>query len=134
MRTDLLESLRDALYKLPDDCPGFDLEYWANGKLPESPTLDCGTSACAIGLASTLPDWKEAGFRLTERTTGIFFPAPIIDEEEMDGDFNVVALFLGIEGYDAEFLFSPTEYEKGEDDRVNPHTVADRIQDFLKTA
>lgn len=124
----LLESLVEALRNLDDDA-GFDMDIWTSKKLPESKDLHCGTSCCAIGLASTLPDWKEAGLELHERE---LFGYSSVFEPVFQGahNFDAVAALLGISKLETQALFDPDFYSAPND--LEPWEVADRIECFIE--
>ena len=67
MRKDLLLELSEFLEKLDPD--RFDIRTWRRpskktvGFVSDEALLtDCNTVACAIGWATTLTSWKDAGF------------------------------------------------------------------------
>lgn len=63
----MLRSLSAALKAIPEEnAKNFNRGVWIYGdhRLKYADYFSCGTQACAIGLASTLPDWKKAGLEI----------------------------------------------------------------------
>ncbi len=141
-----LTILRDALIQYAK-APGnlkFDLDTWgsASSKYAYDNPIKvirgamrgenyCGTTACAMGLAVTIPAFREAGLRATpfgeEGLLGVsyhppgsgFWGSPLKD-------------VFGISAEDFDELFMPEKYHP--QDRKNPLAVADKITALLETA
>lgn len=116
--------LERALKALPPES-GFNMRSWAKNKMPSNPDLTCGTSACAIGLACTLPAFKRKGFVLGRIvcTSETFSAEPIF--ENRDG-YDAVKNFFGITFDDALWLFCPDRYPRPFD--VKKEEVIERIR------
>lgn len=84
----------------------------------------CGTSACAMGLAATIPEFKRAGLHLE----GGWCP-DVCYKDSGDG-FEAAEKFFGLSMDDAAELFSPSGYVWS--DRKNPLAVADKITALLE--
>lgn len=138
-----LTILRDALIEHAKN-PGnlkFDLSTWASlpVKYSTSDPTDavckarlgenfCGTSACAMGLAASLPEFNRAGLRLYQcvYSAGISY-----QNQTMDG-FDAGSMFFDIGSNDAYEIFGPLKYLRK--DRKNPLAVAEKITALLMTA
>lgn len=120
---------------------GFDLAYWAgsseyNQDLMVSPTKViaaalrgdnyCGTTACACGLAASLPAFQEEGLSMVP--SSLFQGVQLAYGAERG--FNAAAAFFDIPIYDAEDLFSSLAYLHHDN---NALAVADRIHALLQT-
>lgn len=81
----------------------------------------CGSTACALGLATTIPSFRRAGLK-----------DPTCPQFGLELGFAAGMLFFEISYMDAEELFSPTTYRW--EDRKNPLAVAEKITSLLETA
>jgi len=61
-RKDLLLELATFLEALPPE--RFDYGSWVGAKWKDAQDLSCGTTACALGWAATLPSCRQEGLRL----------------------------------------------------------------------
>lgn len=136
--------LADYLAKLKNQ---FDLNGWVQVKIGGQEYLDpktlkkvkgnptwsvhkaCGTVACAVGHAPSIPEFKKAGLKLgvsdqDEENGGVLQPV----YKDLDG-WEAVEKFFGIDSATAEALFLGTKYE--EDQRKDPKAVAARIYELL---
>lgn len=86
----------------------------------------CGTLACAVGHACSIPEFQNAGLHL-HRRSGLNFStvAPVFGD--YDG-WGAVHLFFDLNIRDADFLFSENEYPE---QARTPAGVADRIREFV---
>lgn len=116
----------------------FDLANWRKSErgsawvADESLQHGCGTTACAIGWACSIPEFKEEGLGYYCNIPS-FVPRFSIDEArkvygayEMEG-WDAVTGFFGIDQVTAMDLFMASSYEGF----ISPDTVADRIQSLL---
>lgn len=112
----------------------FDLGTVGQASVPDSaafaPALDCGTTACAMGLAAVSGAFKRsAGLSFTIR-----FGDQIrctINGRQRDYDDAAMKIF-GITRDDAYFLFSPSDYEVTPRGAAGERFVAKRIRAFVK--
>lgn len=108
-----LQKLADHLRTVP--AAKLDMNIWS-----------CGTSACAMGHACTIPSFKRAGLRLVrlENAEGKehFYP-----DFKGASDFGAAEEFFDIKYSVAEHLFSSFEYRG----RPSPATVAKRIESVI---
>jgi hypothetical protein len=125
------ETLRDFLYQVPTETP-FDMSSWVgNDEVPwgGDPDLSCGTSACAVGLGTTIPAFRAAGLRLVQNDEG-----GSVEYEDENGNvfvsFSAVSMFFGLKFLKTTYwLFSDYEYFY---DNITPSLVADRLDYVLK--
>lgn len=89
----------------------FSIEVWHQ-------TKSCGTVACAAGHACMMPEFRRAGFRLTEDGW------PIYRGEE---HFHACSKFFGITVDESLELFSPNYYKNS----PTPKQVAKRIRTLV---
>ena len=140
MRKDYLLMIVDRLKSVKPE--RFDLGNWAGSNLipwQGRDDLSCGTIACAIGWATTIPEFRAAGFCLKkhswlENQAEIHYQHNGEDLKE----FDAVAAFLDIDNRDAEYLFHPDEYidQYGDELEITGlegiENVIYRIQEFIK--
>ncbi len=138
MKKDRLLLLAKELLKLNKKAPKgwkFDLTWWAerkeerHGKIPTK--LTCATSACAVGTAMLLPQFRKLGLK-AEMDPGYYgLMRPVFRGEK---DFKAVEKFFGIERAQALYLFDPSEYHaKDQGEKRGLTVVAARIEYFVKT-
>jgi hypothetical protein len=142
---DRLMKLHDLLSAIPDE--KFELDNWAKrsptamglGRAKGKKVLDftkaiqtdCGTTACACGWATTIPEFNALGFKMVDFHNGHSSANGMI-EFEMDGVYSrgisAAALFFEIDYDDASNLFIPSNYPYGQRDRQD---VMKRIRAFV---
>ncbi len=103
-----LEVLSKFLRTLP--VKKFDIETWRS---------DCGTTACAIGWACTIPEFQEAGLEIDEPYEMPSFMGAF--------HYPAVAKFFDIKTEMSKILFSPVFYAAN----PTPSDVADKIDTLL---
>lgn len=99
----------------------FDYTRWASrGFGPRK----CGTTACAAGWATVIPEFRDMGLRLYEGTSACQMGI------EFDGLIGLGALAkcFGLGVYEVVRLFSPTD----EHDKPEPVDVAWKIEKFVQ--
>lgn len=138
-----LTILRDALIEYAKN-PGnlkFDLSWWITipGKHERSDTLEvlrgaragknyCGTAACAVGLAASLPEFNKEGLRPGGIGEACVVLAGVTNESSLDA----AIVFFDLSRSDAGELFCPGSYD--DRDITNPIAVAEKITALLHTA
>jgi len=135
MNTHRLEVLRNTLRTSTiAHTPGrFNLNTWAgNEDIPWEGNYDlsCGTSCCAVGLGTTIPEFAAAGLRLDRNDgydAGLVFDSS--EDTETYTSFRAVEKFFDLSPYDAFDLFSVGSYRNNE--LTTADEVADRIDLFL---
>lgn len=122
----LLKDLVSALRSKKLNRDNFDMGVWIENTIPKKPTLECGSAACAAGLAiATLPSWKKAGFKLKK---GIYLSyRPVFGKYT---EFCALADGLGITYIEAVRVFDPAGYSHHL--KISPEAVASRIRRLLK--
>jgi hypothetical protein len=126
MHRDRIEKIRDHLrYNVKDE--RFNIAFWAgNTSQPwlGMPDLSCGTTACAMGHASTIPEFRDLGlYMVKENGKGWLQFGPYTH-------FEAAAAFLDISENAAIYMFDPDSYENG--DYATRLEVVDQIDSFLK--
>ncbi len=105
----------------------FNLNNWLTGELKDlvSKKKDCGTTACAVGWACTIPQFRKAGLRI--------YNNPLYSDYWPDSKgtlgFAGVCKFFGLSNDEAMSLFHPQGYSWV---KVTPTDVADKIRLLLK--
>ena len=102
------------------DTKGFNMDYWWK----ES---HCGTVCCVLGPATTIPEFAEAGLRLSS-------DPPEVGKTVLFGDnegFNAATAFFDLPSRrDALHLFDADHYY--DDDSITPQEVAARIRAYVE--
>lgn len=106
----------------------FNMATWAGNhdiSFNEEMGLDCGTSACAMGWATTIPAFKKLG--LTLKSIG----RPGSCEAQLQYrdliSFDAAAEFMGLTSSQTKHLFAPSYYEE----YPTPSDVAARIEQLV---
>ncbi|WGH24447.1 hypothetical protein EAb13_CDS0029 [Acinetobacter phage EAb13] len=135
VRTDLLETLKEFLKTIPSE--KFDLNTWRNNLQDSRKVSDldlmteCGTTACAMGWAATLPEFKKEG--LSCGVMGLSFQNPKIEDNDFFTGFSASAHVFGFRRIKtARCLFSKLHYERSQYTYVGPERVVARIERLLK--
>jgi len=89
------------------------------------PALDCGTAACAIGLAMMHPWFNERGFHFNLHN----IPAYTNENNLTYVQWNAICEFFDIYLHEAEYLFSANNYGRHMGTYAEI-SVADRIRKF----
>lgn len=73
----------------------------------ENHLMDCGTTACALGWATTIPEFQNAGLRMNAyvSTDGGVMGMPVFRNHE---EFDAAEKFFRIDGHDSAVLFACT--------------------------
>lgn len=156
-----LLALATFLAKVPDH--KFDLESWGSTDNLDDESLQalnlddgvsfadcaanvCGTTACALGWAASMPKNRKAGLDLIAVTDGMFGPVDVYwkiryrkrvrrsgkrDKYITYGNFEAGVKFFHLGGYqEACYFFDPDWYPE---DASRAKDVAERIRDYVKT-
>lgn len=122
MKRELFRVLADHLRKLGQDPNRYlNMKLWADS---------CGTPACAIGEACTLPEFKGAGLELRKKLYIGY--CPILTSDPQLSPFDAIAKVFDIPRGHAEMLFGDVTYPtRGYESRnVDPDLVADRLEQY----
>ena len=105
MRADLLLLLADILDRVPRK--RFDYTCWVGSDWHGMPDLSCGTTACALGWATTSPEIASLGLRLKKTYT--LWPAAVVCDTDhgVVTAYSAAAYVFGISAKQAEYLFCP---------------------------
>ncbi len=129
MNKDRLTLLKKVLNKHHDNGIRFNISCWI---LKDDRKDDwCGTTVCALGLASTIEEFQKQGlYNDGSNVIYVYFDCSGENPEEIiESGFYAASSFFDIGIKDAKFLFSPDHY-KG---NVTAKTVARRIGRYIKT-
>ncbi len=138
MRVDLLERFIALLERDMNNPKGvkFDMSYWA--KVADSysrysfvdgkqPTVDCGTNACALGLAAISGEFAAEGLKYDISSEGDLLPT--FNDKQ---DFEAGAELFGISKHDAQVLFDPWYYPRTQrQGAAAEQEVIDRIKNLI---
>lgn len=95
----------------------FNYESWVGEDWQGAPSLSCGTTACALGWATTMPIFRRLGLRLES----------IRDEDGFRNGY-VSGPYLEVFALDSDDLFYPDAGESN----WTPKQVAGKIERFVK--
>lgn len=114
--------LADFLEKLPRK--RFDLSSWVGNEWEGKADLSCGTSACAMGWATTIPQFRKLGLRLSKYGLPYFGKGYY-----QTSGMHAAADLFGISDNEAYYLFMP--YEEDIAANATPKQVAKHIRKFV---
>ncbi len=107
----------------------FNYGEWVGEDWRGAPDLSCGTTACALGWATTIPSLRKAGLYLDQYgdprlkgTRAANYTPPA---------FDAAMKLFGISLDDAEFLFEPQDTPSGDEEDASPKYVASKIERFV---
>jgi hypothetical protein len=116
-----LASWLERIAKNPPKTRKFNLSRWCR-RLPKYERTGrfskCGTVCCAVGEASLIPEFKQAGFRIPYK----------VPKFEGRAGWEAVERFFGLSYHDATYLFMEDSYVG----RTGPDRVAARIREFVQ--
>lgn len=125
----------------------FDFARWAGDDWKGKANLSCGTTACALGLATTIPSFRRLGLRLFRRDGGFGKPwVGLTSDTSERSAYNAAGHVFGVSAEEFEFLFLPNgqqEHTYAEDQeqkygrtapesKATPKEVAAHIRYFVK--
>ena len=109
----------------------FNMTYWGNARKLGLEEVNCSTSGCACGWATTIPEFKKAGLSLEGdlySSRGMLFY-----QNPKTGDtyeaFDAAMEFFGLTSREAAWLFGPDSYMFR--NRTRPGFVGRRILRFV---
>lgn len=110
----------------------FDLDTFGH-RAGKKPSVDCGTTACAMGLAALSGAFKRQGLKANidqEFYSGktMYLVTPAIGPHT---DFNAAKKLFHIRSEEALWLFSPDYYNSPKKGASGELAVAKRIRDFV---
>ena len=114
MRNDRLEVLARHLDGLPPE--NFNLGVW-----------QCGTTACAVGHACTIPEFQADGLGLVETSINFIYP-----KYQKFTAWEAVSCFFECSDAISTHLFYTNSYFNGK--ATGPKEVAERIREVIKEA
>jgi len=114
------------LRKLPPE--KFNYNTWVGVDWKGKQDLSCGTTACALGWATTMPQLRRLGLRLSKD-----FSVMLLNKtyDPIDAACEV----FGLTYSEAEFLFVPGQYTKwgtSPEDNATAKQVAAHIERFVR--
>jgi hypothetical protein len=126
--------LAEFLEDLPEE--RFDFSVWVEDGVIDPPKIEeCGTKACAIGWACTMPEFKRLGARLgvITRYDGTQALIPKLRADATDA-YDVCEELFGLELSETEELFFPGGGIDGGGlgEKATPKQVAAKIREFVE--
>lgn len=115
------------LEKLPRD--RFDYASFVGDDWKGTQDLSCGTTACALGWAATIPEFRRAGLTIKAipDIDGGFYAD--VCTKKHSGGFKAASEIFGLSNSDSSYLFAPDdEYPE----KATPKQVAKKIRNFVK--
>lgn len=130
-----LELLADLLEKLPKG--RFDYTNWVGDFWKGKEDLSCGTTACALGWATTIPELRKLGLRMAKRGGNGTVILKRQDPGEESGPLMAAMTVFNINQIDAMWLFYPNDHnpefrEDSPGERAGSKRVAKHIRHYLK--
>ena len=125
----------------------FDFKTFVGNDWKGKANLSCGTTACAFGIATTIPSFRRLGLRMSKYIGGyISFPHLLDDEPSMEASIRAAEVIFGLDEHEFKCLFIPFEdlgpdekdyqfdnFEETSLDRdTTASAVAEHIRSFVK--
>lgn len=125
MKRKLLTILRDFLRDPPKHVvEHFDMETWGEG----DDMHQCGTAACALGWATTIPEIRKAGLRMSDGQPALVGKRG----EAIAFDYAAAVLVFDINDMQADHIFGSHQPRGTRKGRVGAAAAAARIDEVLK--
>lgn len=108
----------------------FDLSSWVGEDWGGKQDLSCGTTACAMGWAATMPEFRELGLKIASQGRRVYVGEP--EDGYSSSAYAIISIF-GPEA-EEEVLFYPGGWGSGGggEDSPTPWGFANRIRRFVK--
>ena len=137
MNTKRLLKLAEFLRTVP--VKRFDYTKWVGKDWKGSQNLSCGTTACALGWAVTIPSFRKAGLRFKNSSFENLFGETIMQADIVlrspktkrlltSESLRTAEMFFGLTDDQAVWLFTP----QGGESFATPKYVAQKIERFVK--
>lgn len=134
---DRLLELADLLEHLPDN--RFDYNHWVGDDWGDAQDLSCGTTACALGWAATIPKLRAVGLRLARYYQGGPGVVHLYDQDDrlLASGTGAAEEVFGITRREASWLFIPNfpapwdDGEHGPPSNASAIEVAAHIREFI---
>ncbi len=129
-----LLKLADFLYTLPRN--RFDFSTWVGDDWDGKANLACGTTACALGWATTMPEFRRLGLMLKHDDWCSY--VSMVDDVRDDivsGPELAAARVFGLDADEYRYLFTPRDYAdnpRGLPNTATAKMVARRIREFVR--
>lgn len=128
MNKEKLLKLADFLDTVPAN--RFDFGVWTSHDWnPE--THSCGTTACALGWAASMPEFQAEGLRFMEGTGVDGTKYPFMRYRDRLGAHNAGRAFFGLDSFQFEYLFIP-DADNGMPISAGPQCLASHIRRFVE--
>jgi hypothetical protein len=109
----------------------FDYRSWVGADWEGKQDLSCGTTACALGWAATMPSFRRLGMRLktieSSMATTTYHGYVGLKDSNTTDSLWVAEQVFGLSYEDASRLFTPSEDEE----EATPKQVAKKIEQFV---
>jgi hypothetical protein len=126
-----LLTLADFLAELPPE--RFNYESWVGEDWDGKPDLSCGTTACALGWACTMPAFRRLGATLIKKWGG---GQVCLKDDPNSDSYDVSLRLFDLNAFDHEHLFVGeddfTDEVEGLDFDATPKQAARHIRKFVK--
>ena len=127
-----LRTLAKFLLTVPEG--NFKLDTWRNADGDSNVTDEklnshpCGTTACAVGWACSIPEFKKLGLSMSYTSDRAWTSCPVFAGKE---NWKAVNKFFGLAREESEYLFQADSYY-WEIGIPLPSDVATRIKNFVE--
>ena len=118
------------LRTLPRD--RFDYKRWVGADWKGKQDLSCGTTACALGWAATIPAFRRLGLRLRKIPGWDYSNGEVVfgKGKDIPRDLDAARALFGLNYDEAYLLFAPAE--DGSEANATPKYVARKIEKLVK--
>lgn len=106
----------------------FDYTVWVGEDWKGAASLSCGTTACALGWATTMPAFRRLGLHLAKDRL------PSVNGDESGDPEAAAEEIFGLDNEEFIFLFTPADpIDDGYDESdATPQQVAAKIRQFVE--
>lgn len=103
----------------------FDYSKWVGEDWKGAQNLSCGTTACALGWATTIPSLRRVGLRMQQDSMGGYV---VLDGINSSDSWEAGAKVFSLSMEESEYLFTLDSDE----DKSTPKQAARKIENFVK--
>lgn len=121
------KGIRFDLSTIARRAPATEFDWWREFRPGEKPALDCGTAACAVGLAAISGAFKREGFGY--KVSKNFGLQPTYKGSRIFQ--RATTRFFEISEGECDFLFMPESYSGITTGARGERRVAKRVRDFV---
>ncbi len=129
-----LLKLADFLQTLPRQ--KFDYTSWIGDNWNGESLMTCGTTACALGWATAMPEFRRVGLQMEkihdDYDPRSFYGQVCLKDNPGCGEEEAGMQVFGLTSDEFNFVFVPVNLENRNENGATPKQVASKIRKFVK--